>query len=185
MGMALAEEAMERGAQVRLISTIESGVPLGCELTMVGTTREMHDAVLQQTRDADLLIMAAAPADYRPRESADKKITKEKSESLTIELVRNPDVLVAIATRREAEPNIGPRTVVGFAAETDNLLENAQAKLTRKRLDLLVANPVPQTFGSDRIQATLLDRSGEIIALDPMPKEELAAIILDRAEGLM
>ncbi len=185
MGMALAEEALERGAEVEIISTIESGAPIGCELTLVNTTRELHDAVLEHTRDADLLIMAAAPADYRPRESADRKIKKEQAESLAIELVRNPDVLGAVAARRNAEPGTGPRTVIGFAAETDNLIENALSKLTRKRLDLIVANPVPQTFGSDRVQATLLDRSGERITLEPMPKEELAAIIMDRAEGLM
>ncbi|MGB8647462.1 MAG: bifunctional phosphopantothenoylcysteine decarboxylase/phosphopantothenate--cysteine ligase CoaBC [Anaerolineae bacterium] len=185
MGFALAEEALERGAQVELITTVESGAPIGCKVTPVSTTQDLYDAVIERTRDTDLLIMAAAPADYRPRQSASHKIKKDQSEALTLELVRNPDVLGAIADRRQADPASCPRVVVGFAAETDNLIANARDKLERKRLDLIVANPVPQTFGSNRVKAILLDTAGDIIELDPMPKEHLAAIILDRVEPLL
>ncbi|MGE5139389.1 MAG: bifunctional phosphopantothenoylcysteine decarboxylase/phosphopantothenate--cysteine ligase CoaBC [Rudaea sp.] len=185
MGQALAQEALERGAAVRLISTVADGMPYGATVIPVRTTQEMYEAVLEYSCDADVLIMAAAPSDYRPQHYADHKIKKDLSEELVLELVRNPDVLQAVARRREEEPGSGPHIVVGFAAETEDLIENARAKLERKRLDLIVANPVPQTFGSDRVQATLLDGSGDAIELEPMPKDHLAAIIFDRVQPLL
>lgn len=182
MGFALAEEALQRGAEVELITTVATEAPIGARITRVVTTSELYQAVLERTCEADVLVMAAAPADFRPVHAADKKIKKEQSEKFSIEMVRNSDVLEAVARRREVEPCSGPRVTVGFAAETDSLIDNARSKLERKRLDLIVANPVPQTFGSDQIQATLLDALGEVIELDPMPKEQLARIIFDRIE---
>ncbi|MGE5140825.1 MAG: bifunctional phosphopantothenoylcysteine decarboxylase/phosphopantothenate--cysteine ligase CoaBC [Rudaea sp.] len=182
MGFALAEEALLRGADVELITTVTSGAPIGARITRVETTGELYQAVLDRTCDSDVLIMAAAPADFRPVRAAEKKIKKEQSEKFSVEMIRNPDVLEAVARRREQDPCAGPRVTVGFAAETDSLIDNARSKLERKRLDLIVANPVPQTFGSDQIQATLLDALGEVIELDPMPKGQLARIIFDRIE---
>lgn len=186
MGLALAEEALERGARVSLISTTELvEVPYGPALTHVETTEEMCAAVLHLAGGADTLIMAAAPADFRAADVAKSKIKKDKNERLNLELVRNPDILASIAELREREPALAPAVVVGFAAETENLLEHAREKLEKKHMDLIVANPVPQTFGSDQVKATLLAASGESSHLDPMSKESLAGIILDRVEGLL
>jgi phosphopantothenoylcysteine decarboxylase/phosphopantothenate--cysteine ligase len=128
--------------------------------------------------------MAAAPADFRPLLEAEHKIKKETTESLTIELVRNPDILGAVAKLRTRDPANAPRIVVGFAAETDDLLANARDKLEKKNLDLIVANPVPQTFGSDSVKATLLSKTGDDMDLPPMTKENLASLIFDRLETL-
>ncbi len=186
MGMALAEEALARGAQVAFITTMPDGpTPLGAEVTCAATTEALGTAVMAQARGADVLVMAAAPADFRPVSAAEHKIKKEASERLSLELVRNPDILAELARLRAQQPDLAPRVVVGFAAETDDLLANAQAKLERKRLDLIVANPVPQTFGSDRVQATLVNGRGEILELEPMPKEHLAEIIFDQVERLL
>jgi phosphopantothenoylcysteine decarboxylase / phosphopantothenate---cysteine ligase len=186
MGLALAQAALERGARVVFITTASSdAAPIGVEVRQVGTTEELRQAVLELARGADALIMAAAPADYRPVSAADHKIKKEASEQLAIELLRTPDILGEVAQLRERQPQLAPRAVVGFAAETDDLLANARSKLERKRLDLIVANPVPQTFGSDRVQATLLNASGGINELEPMTKERLAEIILDEIAALL
>lgn len=183
MGLALAEAALERGARVSFISApIDGAMPLGAETIPVSTTEELAAAVLQVSRDADALIMAAAPVDFRSLHVAGQKIKKDKTERLTLELTRNPDILEAVARLRAEEAAHAPRVVVGFAAETDNLLENARVKLESKRLDLIVANPVPQSFGSDRVKATLLQASGEILDLEPMAKERLAEIIMDHVE---
>jgi phosphopantothenoylcysteine decarboxylase/phosphopantothenate--cysteine ligase len=129
--------------------------------------------------------MAAAPADYRPDHSADKKIKKEDMAELSIHLVRNPDVLGEVAHIRATNPADAPRIVIGFAAETNDLIANAQGKLERKNLDLIVANPVPQTFGSDVVKATILSKTRPQLDLPPMSKDDLASIILDQATGLL
>lgn len=186
MGLALAEEALARGAEVCFITTQSDGeTPHGAQVRLAHTTADLHDAVLEEARRAHVLIMAAAPADFRPRHAVEHKIKKDEAEHLTLELVRNPDILEAVARLRENEPRVAPRVVVGFAAETDDLIDNARAKLERKRLDMIVANPVPQTFGSDRVQATLLLATDEVIALDPLPKAELAMIIFDELASLL
>lgn len=186
MGYALAEEALARGAAVSLISSVEDlPVPYGAQLTRVVSTQDLQDAVLREMRGADALIMAAAPADFRPAESADKKIKKEEMAELTIQLVRNPDILGEVARIRTEQPDGAPRVVVGFAAETNDLLANARSKLARKRLDMIVANPVPQTFGSDSVQATILSKNQDAQDLPPMSKEQLAAVILDQVETLL
>lgn len=180
MGYALAEEALSRGAQVSLITSVEElRAPFGAQITRVVSTQDMFDAVLRELRGADMLIMAAAPADFRPASSAEQKIKKEETAELTIPLVRNPDILGEVARIRQAQPDAAPRVVIGFAAETNDLLANARSKLERKRLDMIVANPVPQTFGSDVVKAILLKRDGSEMDLQPMPKEELASVILD------
>jgi phosphopantothenoylcysteine decarboxylase/phosphopantothenate--cysteine ligase len=149
------------------------------------STQDLREAVLKEMRGADVLIMAAAPADFRPAASAGEKIKKEAAAELTIHLVRNPDILGDVAVVRAAEPTQAPRVVVGFAAETNDLRANALSKLERKRLDLIVANPVPQTFGSENVKATLLLKNATEFDLDPMPKEQLAGLILDQVELLL
>ncbi|OQY82100.1 MAG: hypothetical protein B6D41_18685 [Chloroflexi bacterium UTCFX4] len=135
---------------------------------------------MREMRGAEILIMAAAPADFRPAASADQKIKKEDRAELTLALVRNPDILGEVARVRAETPADAPRLVVGFAAETNDLLQNARGKLARKNLDWIVANPVPQTFGSANVKATLLKRDGTELDLAPLPKEELARVIFDR-----
>jgi phosphopantothenoylcysteine decarboxylase / phosphopantothenate---cysteine ligase len=186
MGLALADEALERGARVSYITASENGeLPLGAQVMHVGTTEEMCAAVLEVARGADMLIMAAAPADFRAAQAASAKIKKDKSERLVVEFIRNPDILERVARLREREPGAAPRMVVGFAAETEDLIQNARQKLESKRLDMIVANPVPQTFASDRIEAVLLQARGEIIELEPMTKERLAQVVFDRIESAL
>jgi len=181
MGYALAAEALSRGAQVSLLTSVEDlPNPFGAEITRVVSARDLLQAVLREMRGAEILIMAAAPADFRPAASADQKIKKEDRAELTLALVRNPDILGEVARVRAETPAAAPRLVVGFAAETNDLLQNARGKLARKNLDWIVANPVPQTFGSANVKATLLKRDGTELDLDPLPKEELARVIFDR-----
>jgi phosphopantothenoylcysteine decarboxylase/phosphopantothenate--cysteine ligase len=104
---------------------------------------------------------------------------------LKIDLVRNPDILGEVAQVRANSPHDAPRIVVGFAAETNDLIKNARTKLEHKNLDMLVANPVPQTFGSDNVKATLLFRQGAELDLEPMSKHELAEIIMNRVQELL
>ena len=178
MGFALAEAARDRGAHVTLIAGTTSlrtqRVPRGMQFVSATSAREMRAAVLQAIVDADVLVMAAAVADFRPEQAAEQKIKKNDVEALTLELVKNSDILADVA-RHSARPSM----VIGFAAETQELLANARAKLESKKLDLIVANPVPSTFGSDVDQATLITRGGVVSELPPMSKEELAEKILD------
>lgn len=180
MGYALADEALSRGAEVSLITSMSDlPDPFGAKITRVVSTADLMDAVLREMRGADVLVMAAAPADFRPASRADQKIKKEERAELTIPLVRNPDILGEVARVRAEQPNDAPRLVIGFAAETNDLIQNARNKLERKNLDMLVANPVPQTFGSEQVKATLLKRDGTETELQAMPKEELASVIFD------
>ncbi len=175
MGFALAEAARDRGARVTLIAGVTNlRVPHGVEVLSAPSACEMRDAVMQAIQDADALVMAAAVADFRPAQASEQKIKKGNAESLTIELVKNPDILAEVGKSSQR-----PKCVIGFAAETHDLIANARAKLESKNLDLIVANPVPQSFGGDIEQATLLARDGEVNELPPLPKEELAEKILD------
>ncbi len=179
MGFALAAGARDRGARVTLIAGATSlRVPRGVEFVAAPTAREMRDAVLGAIGDADALVMAAAVADFRPARAAEEKIKKGSAETLTLELVRNPDILQEVASRLPPADR-RPLLVIGFAAETQDLLANARAKLEVKNLDLIVANPVPQSFGADIEAATLLTRDGAAMELSPLPKEELAEKVLD------
>lgn len=175
MGLALAERARDRGAQVTLIAGVTSQrIPRGMEVVNASSAIAMRDAVMNLISDADALIMAAAVADFRPAKSSEQKIKKGKEDKIVAELVKNPDVL------QEASLALVRRTVlVGFAAETQELIANARAKLEAKNLDLIVANPVPQSFGTDMVQATLITRGGVVTELLPMLKEDLAEKILD------
>ncbi len=181
MGLALAEAARDRGAHVTLIHTTEASPPYGATEVRVASAAELREAVLDALPAVDALIMAAAPADFTPARPADRKIKKsaDNEGGLTLEMTRTSDILRDVAAWRAEHANGRKIVVVGFAAETHDLLDNARAKLDAKRLDLIVANPVPQTFGSDLNQATLLDSAGGIYPLEPLPKAVLAERILD------
>jgi phosphopantothenoylcysteine decarboxylase/phosphopantothenate--cysteine ligase len=184
MGVAIADSAARRGAEVTLIAGhIEVAVPAGIKRIDVETVAEMKSAVERALGDADALIMAAAPADFRPVEEAKQKIKKVRgAPSQTIELMQTEDILKSTAPARK--PGCA---VVGFALETENLLENGAAKLEDKALDFIVVNSALEEgsgFGTDTNRVTILSRNGN----EPLPlmkKSELAEVILDRVERLI
>lgn len=175
MGCALAEAAAERGAEVVLVhGRMSVPVPEGvAKAVSVHTTLEMMDAVLAETEAADVIVMAAAPADYRPKETFTSKL---KSETLTMEFVKNPDIAKAVGERK------GGRKLVVFSAETDSLIDNAKKKVASKNADLAVANDVTKEgagFYCDTNIASLVGRNGEVRECGLMTKRELADVILD------
>jgi phosphopantothenoylcysteine decarboxylase/phosphopantothenate--cysteine ligase len=184
MGVALAEAARDLGAHVCLVhAPLAVPVPYGVECVRVRTAVEMCDAVLSRAGETDILIGAAAVADFRPAEPASQKIKKAPGhEELTVRLVRNPDILAEVAARR-AESG-WPKVVIGFAAETQDLLPNAAAKLASKKLDIIVANDVTEAgsgFGADDNRVTLLFAGGGREALPIMAKGEVARRVLEAA----
>ena len=182
MGYAIAGAAAARGAQVTLVSgPTNLPVPEGCALTPVETADEMYQACMTAAPDADIIIAAAAVADYRPARYSPGKI-KKTADDLHIELVRTRDILAELGQTK------GARVIVGFAAETDDLLANAQAKLASKNLDIIVANSVGgehSPFGSDENTVALLRPGREPEGLPAMSKLALAHEILDRAASII
>ena len=172
MGYALASEARDRGAQVTLITGPSAlQPPAAVDVVHVETALEMQAAVQTALHGADLLIMAAAVADFRPAELSQQKIKKGDDEEFVVRLVRNPDILAGLADRHDV-------VKVGFAAETHNLLEYAQSKLERKGLDMIVANEAVASIGHEASQVTLLT----VDAVQQLPhqaKGETAGAILD------
>ncbi len=188
-GYALAQAALDAGADVTLISTVsELPVPVGATLVPVETAAQMRDAVLQHISGADALLMAAAVADYRPAEVAAHKLKKSgaDAETRTLTLVRTPDILSEV---NEQRPRSGwPRVVVGFAAESGDLLHNAQEKLQRKGLDLIVANDITAPdagFAVDTNRVTLLDMQGNIEPLELTSKARVAEHVIARVARLL
>jgi phosphopantothenoylcysteine decarboxylase/phosphopantothenate--cysteine ligase len=183
MGYAVAIAARDRGAAVTLITTVGLPDPFGLEVVRVDSAEQMLAAVLQSTHQADLLVMAAAVADFKPSEVAGQKIKKkEDTQRLTLELVRNPDILAEVAVQKAS--GSGPRLTVGFAAETEDLVTNARSKLERKKLDLIVANDVSASdagFAVETNRVTLLAAAGTVESLPLMSKMEVAERILDVA----
>jgi len=179
MGYAVAEAARDRGAIVTLISTVtELPPPAGVEVMQVETAHEMRDAVLKASAAADVLIMAAAVADYQPAQVVERKIRRE-SETLNLELVKTDDILSEVH---------GDVIKVGFAAESEDLIDRATEKLRNKELDLIAANDVTAEgsgFGTDTNRVTLIDRQGRVEELPLMHKYEVAHHILDRVVVLL
>jgi phosphopantothenoylcysteine decarboxylase/phosphopantothenate--cysteine ligase len=181
MGYAVAEAAARRGARVVLVSGPTAlDTPAGVDRVSVRTGLEMQQAVQRHFSYASVGIFAAAVADYRPVETVSEKIKRSK-EPLTIRLEPNPDILASVAAEK------GSRLVVGFAAETDRVAENARKKLTAKSADLIVANDVTAEgagFDLDTNVVTLLARDGRDLALPKMTKREVAERILDEVVRL-
>jgi phosphopantothenoylcysteine decarboxylase/phosphopantothenate--cysteine ligase len=183
-GYALARAAVARGAEVTLLAAnVTLPDPAGVKVVRVGTTAELRDAVLTAARTADAVVMAAAPADYRPRRHSDTKIKKaEDGSAPSVELEQNPDILAGISRDR---PRPGA-VIVGFAAETGDehtsVLEMARQKLARKGCDLLVVNDVSggKVFGSTENEAVVLDSAGEATPVPRASKSTLAHVIWDR-----
>ncbi|MFC1404654.1 MULTISPECIES: bifunctional phosphopantothenoylcysteine decarboxylase/phosphopantothenate--cysteine ligase CoaBC [Streptacidiphilus] len=178
-GYALAAVAAARGARVTLVAAnTDLPDPAGVDLVRVGTAAELREAVLAAAADADAVVMAAAVADFRPAHYKHVKIKKVEGESpAPVELVRNPDVLAEISQQRQAPGQV----VVGFAAETDDVLANGRAKLARKGCDLLVVNEVGRgrAFGSADNEAVILSRDGSETAVPFGPKAALADLLWD------
>ena len=184
MGTALAASAWRRGASVTLVAgPLSVGVPVGVTHVPVETTEEMRDAVAAHVPDADVLVMSAAPADYRPAVRAPGKL-KKMGGRRSIELEETPDILVSTRDRRRTGS-----VAVGFALETGDLLANGQRKLADKSLDMIVLNDATEPgagFGVDTNKVTFLTRgSSEAEALPLMSKHEVADAILDRVQLLL
>ncbi len=178
-GYALAQAALDVGADVTLITTpVSLEVPQGAQVVQVTTAQEMESAVLEACRGADALLMAAAVADYRPAQIASHKIKKDVGLP-AIQLEPTSDILQAVARQRQATGS--PRVVIGFAAETQDLLANATSKLAAKHLDLIAANDVSgatSAFGADTNQVTLLYADGRTMPLPVLSKAGVAEKIL-------
>ncbi|MET8754073.1 bifunctional phosphopantothenoylcysteine decarboxylase/phosphopantothenate--cysteine ligase CoaBC [Streptomyces sp. NPDC004667] len=179
-GYALARTAAARGARVTLVAANTAlADPAGVDVVRVGTALQLREAVLKAAAEADAVVMAAAVADFRPARYADGKIKKKDGQDPEpVALVRNPDVLAEISADRAREGQV----VVGFAAETDDVLANGRAKLRRKGCDLLVVNEVGEskTFGSEENEAVVLASDGTETPVPHGPKEVLADAIWDR-----
>jgi len=182
MGYAIAEEAAKRGASVVLVSGVSTlPDPPGVQTVRVETTEEMYRAVLREFPDADAVIKAAAVADYRAKQVSEHKI-KKSGESLSIELVRSPDILLSLGQQKKHQ------VLVGFAAETQNLMEYAKKKLEKKNLDFIVANDVTAPgagFQGETNIARLIFRDGSVEEHPLMQKKELASVILGHVQELL
>ena len=182
MGYAIAQAAQKRGAEVTLLSgPVAIEAPQGVKLVPFTTTQELLDRASELAREQDLLIQAAAPADYRAKEVAPQKIKKQGGEPMTFTLVENPDVAATLGKAKRSG-----QVFVGFAAETNDVLAHARDKLARKNLDMIVANDVTRPgagFDVDTNIVTLITKDGQE-ALPMMSKAEVAQRILDRALAL-
>ena len=185
MGYKIAEEARNRGAEVILITgptTLKP--PMGVEVIRVDTTREMFNAVEEQFHQCQVLIKAAAPLDYRPEVVSDIKIKKKEGEKdeLNIKYIRNPDIAAHFGKMKKNQ------IVVGFAAETNDLIEHAKDKLIRKNLDFIVANDISKDgagFKTDTNLVTIIDKNGLVTDYPILDKRQVAKIIIDKVKDLI
>jgi len=179
MGYAVAEAARDRGATVSLITAPTSlPEPAGIEVVHIRTATEMKEAVAKAIAQADALIMTAAVADYQPKSVTEAKIKKD-SPSLTLELIRTPDILTEVK---------GNFLKIGFAAESEDVVANAKQKLEKKQLDIIIANDITDTssgFGVDTNKVTLISRDGKVDSLPLLTKREVADKILGKVVELL
>ncbi len=179
MGYALAAEAVRRGANVCLISgPVRLAPPAGAELVLVRSAAEMARAVFERFGDTDIVVQAAAVADYRPVDRMEQK-RKKSGERWSLELEATQDILKELGTRKSHQ------FLVGFAAESERLVENAREKLRDKSLDLIVANDISipgSGIEADENRVTLIDRDGELVDVPRLPKIEVARKIWDNIE---
>jgi phosphopantothenoylcysteine decarboxylase/phosphopantothenate--cysteine ligase len=175
-GYAVAAEAASRGARVTLVSTVDLPVPAGCEVVAVETAEQLQQAMAVAAADHDVIVMSAAVADFRPKAVADRKL-KKRDGPPEIVLEPTPDILAGLGASKRAG-----QVVVGFAAETDDLIANASQKLASKRLDLIVANDVsaPRVgFAHDTNAVTLLRPDAEPVEIDLASKRDVARAVID------
>lgn len=175
MGTALADNAYIMGAEVEIISTFDLARPY--KVTRVQSAQEMLDAVEASKNNSDCIIMAAAVGDYRIKDYSEQKIKKENRETITLELVKNPDILKTISDKQQ--DNI---KIVGFCAESENLIENAKEKIKTKGCDYLVANDISRQdigFSSEDNEVYIFDKQLKIKHIEKKPKFEIAREILE------
>ena len=178
MGLALADCAKSLGAEVKLITTKD--VSREYDVIKVQSALDMKVAVEKEFNGADCLIMAAAVADYRVKETAEQKIKKTDENEMTLTLVKNPDILKEISSKKNNQ------IVVGFCAESENLLENAKEKIAQKGCDYLIANDISRKdigFSSDYNEVVILDKNGMIKKLERADKMTIARQILEAIYG--
>lgn len=186
MGYAVARQAARRGAEVVLVSgPVALPTPPGVRRVDVGSALEMREAVRREFAGADVVVKAAAVADFRPASVSERKIRKEdlaEGAGLSLELVRNPDILAELCREK------GSRVIVGFAAESHDVIESARRKIARKGCDLLVANDVSGAdsgFDVDRNTVSFVWPAGDVESLPPLSKDEVADHLLDRVAKLL
>lgn len=175
MGFALADEAYNQGAEVVLVSTVDVQKPY--KVVHVQSALEMKEAVERGFKDADCLIMAAAVADYRAKEISPSKMKKTSAEEISIDLVKNPDILAEVSKPRRKN-----QLVVGFCAESENVLENAKEKINKKGCDFLIANDISRSdigFSSNYNEVYILDKSGNVEKIEKTTKIQIAKKILE------
>lgn len=178
MGYALAEAALARGCEVVLVSgPVSLSAPAGATVIRVESAAEMAEAVKREAPACDVVIMAAAVADYRPVKAAEHKL-KKRSGGMLLELERTEDILACLGGAKRPG-----QILVGFAAETENLLENAADKLKRKNLDWIAANTVENGFAAETDKVTLLGKNGEFVPLPPALKIIVAERMLEKILG--
>lgn len=179
MGYAIAEMALKRGAEVTLVTgPVNLAVPKGCRAVNVTSTRDLHEAMLSLCAEMDLIVQAAAPADYTPAQVAQQKIKKQKGEPFVLELEETPDVAAAVGAKKQTG-----QILVGFAAETELVLENARKKLQSKHLDMICANDVSRKdagFDVDTNCLTLIT-ADDMVSLPLMSKRDAANALLSAA----
>lgn len=180
MGYAIAEEARDRGADVVLISgPTNEAIPYGIDVVNITTNDEMKSEVLKHYKEADIVVKSAAVADYKAKEYSEEKI-KKGSGDLELKLTRDNDILMLLGEKKEKQ------ILVGFAAESQNLIENAKDKLKRKNLDFIVANDITSKdtgFASNDNRVVIITKTGEEISLDKMSKREVARNLFDIIGG--
>lgn len=183
MGHAIAQEALRRGAQVTVVTgPSEVDPPSGATVVQVQTALEMRDAVMEHLDGKHVVIGAAAVADYRIENPGETKL-KRNGDGMDLKLVENPDIIAQVGREKS-----NGQLIIGFAAETHDLIKNAKAKLARKNLDLIVANQVgteESGFGTETVHARFLDTSGDVEEHPLLKKTELAAKLMDRIESLL
>lgn len=173
MGLALADEAYFNGNDVVLITT--KNVERPYKVINVKSAQEMQSAIDSEFKNSDIVIMAAAVADYRVKNKSEQKIKKTSDDEITLDLVKNPDILKELCRKKTTQ------TIVGFCAESENLIENAKTKIEKKGCDYLIANDISRKdigFSSDYNEVTILNKNGEIKKLERAPKNEIARKIL-------
>lgn len=180
MGVALADCAYSQGADVILVSTIETQKPY--RVVKVKSAQEMEEAVNKEFDGATCIIMAAAVADYRAKEIINHKMKKTEQDEISVQLVKNPDILKNLCQRKSGNKPV----IVGFCAESENLLQNAKEKITRKGCDFLVANDISRKdigFSSDYNEVSILKKDGTLITVARATKTEIASKILEVIYG--
>ncbi len=187
-GFAIAQAALDQGAQVVLITgPVCINTPVGASRVDVQSAEQMAAAVLGEVEKADMLIMAAAVADYKPSQTAKKKIKKDQGGLTVLNLEQTPDILQLVADLKK-KTDRGPGITVGFAAETEDLLKNAKSKLVDKKLDLIVANDVSRRdagIGADLNQVTFIWKDGQSKDFPLMSKDEVGSLLIQETVNLM